>query len=123
LIHSLLLRYPGQGHTFIVEKQLAFTAPGRQFASTVNVSIETAWHAILITKGIQCVTVDARLVKRYFELPDGPPKKKAAVAVVQNMIDTSTLRCNQAVRDKFKTTRKKDDLADALLQGLYHMNS
>jgi hypothetical protein len=79
VIYSLLMRFPGQSHTFVVEKQLAFTAPGRQFASTANVSIETAWHAILITKGIQCVTVDARLVKGYFELPDGPPKKKAAV--------------------------------------------
>lgn len=123
LINNILEEIGPRSYMFIIEKQLLFKSPMQQYTSTINVSLEAAWHAVLLSKGLEALSTDPKQVKKMFEMPAGSDKKKYSVKMVNQLIQSDDIICTDEVKFTFQSTPKKDDLADAIIQLIHHINS
>jgi hypothetical protein len=106
---------------FVMEEQRHRTNGGPIFESVfwvnqVSIAILTRLSAL----GYECTSVNAKVVAERFGLSKLGTKKKAATAkLVSNMLRTGAITAMEAAANYFNLQKKKDDLADAILQGLW----
>lgn len=92
-------RYRSGGATAVLE------------AALMNVLMESVLSVLIDERFL--LSVEPKAVARYYDLPSGyTEKKRAAVKLVSDRI----LRADDKHAHLLKSTKKKDDLADALLQ-------
>jgi hypothetical protein len=86
------------------------------------VLVDLALRAWLSGRGVAVETVDPKRVKGHFYISEKKYKKRKAVAVerAQGLIgEWPSSRISDALRNSFMSAKKKDDMADALLQCVY----
>lgn len=94
-------RYRSNGATAVLDNAL------------INVVLETVFSVLIEER--QWLSVEPKAVARYYNLPSGyAEKKRAAVRLVGERI--KGVDDGQGILEIFKKSKKKDDLADALLQ-------
>lgn len=112
-----------QHTTFLIERQ-SFRGGGLRMipGSIITVNrVEAQLHCFLL--GRHVVPIEPRLVAALYGWEAGA-KKKAAVAMVDAMCaspDTAPVAISPALVAMYTSQAKRDDLADALLQGLAYM--
>ena len=122
-LEKIFLSLP-KGHIYVVERQM--------FKATKNCFIECILHSMIAYRLNHLpVPVNPRAVANFFALRDGKYfKKKDAVFVCKQILKDEKNAAikfgNESLRSAFlesKTTEKMDDLADCLLQALYHLET
>jgi hypothetical protein len=85
-------------------------------------AVDLALRALLHGKGIPVKTADPKRVKAFFSIEESSYKKrkKAAVLKASELIDEwPSCQLSDQLRGQFNAAKKKDDMADALLQWIF----
>jgi hypothetical protein len=116
---DVLAQISSDQHTkFVIEQQI-------RSHNTQCMILEAQLHALLYPRAI---TISAATVAREFQLKEigaelssnkGKLKKKAAVSLVQYLID-NTDWFSSSVVETFKQAKKRDDVSDAILMALIY---
>ncbi len=106
-----------------IEKQLLIGGNRNKAVVSSLISLETAFGASFHGKGIKYSSIDVKDVQRYWKLPSQRKEKKvAAINKVRELIEVG-ITVPEYILSSYNTSRKKDDMADALLEAIYVINN
>lgn len=117
-IHSFVKHtFKGSDVPILIERQRHRTAGCRAIPESVlRVNfVECMLHCFLLQRAI---SVNPQRVSLLFEHPEGAKKKQASVTLVSKLIQDQSIRMPADLVGLFNDSKKKDDLADSILQAL-----
>ena len=110
----------------LIESQPKFMLAGVNHAAFYdNGTIATAFFTAFIMLGVETKSISPKSVSSFHKIQRATrvQKKKAAVQLVTQKISDKILRLNNQAGEFFAQARKKDDLADSILQILYYLST
>ena len=125
-VSRIIERCSAQSTSVVLEYQLKMASGNySSFRTYDNGIVVTAFHACFATLKVAVEYVHPKTIQAFFGLPTGPAKKNAAVKLTETLLaqpDAHNFLVSQEVKEYFKSQSKKDDLADAFLQGLWSLS-